>query len=195
MRDEMISLKNKKDKERIDNLIKLHEYDELSKLSFQFDVNELKDNNYYVSWIMKANLESKNYDLNCFFIENLIRNDIETFEEYNYLFTCLIKIDDLYRIKSYMTKSKLLNEAVVTEILDGDLSVYASLSNMEDENMLTCILLMLFLNDLFDNFRIEAITKDDEMIAFYELIDLAYTNGIDLEKLETIKYIGELLFK
>ena len=191
----MISLKNKKDKERIDNLIKLHEYDELSKLSFQFDVNELKDNNYYVSWIMKANLESKNYDLNCFFIENLIRNDIETFEEYNYLFTCLIKIDDLYRIKSYMTKSKLLNEAVVTEILDGDLSVYASLSNMEDENMLTCILLMLFLNDLFDNFRIEAITKDDEMIAFYELIDLAYTNGIDLEKLETIKYIGELLFK
>ena len=191
----MISLKNKEDKERIDNLIKLHEYDELSKLSFQFDVNELKDNNYYVSWIMKANLESKNYDLNCFFIENLIRNDIETFEEYNYLFTCLIKIDDLYRIKSYMTKSKLLNEAVVTEILDGDLSVYASLSNMEDENMLTCILLMLFLNDLFDNFRIEAITKDDEMIAFYELIDLAYTNGIDLEKLETIKYIGELLFK
>lgn len=191
----MISLKNKEDKERIDNLIKLHEYDELSKLSFQFDVNELKDNNYYVSWIMKANLESKNYDLNCFFIENLIRNDIETFEEYNYLFTCLIKIDDLYRIKSYMTKSKLLNEAVVTEILDGDLSVYASLSNMEDENMLTCILLMLFLNDLFDNFRIEAITKDDEMIAFYELVDLAYTNGIDLEKLETIKYIGELLFK
>ncbi len=191
----MISLKNKEDKERVDNLIKLHEYDELSKLSFQFDVNELRDNNYYVSWIMKANLESKNYDLNCFFIENLIRNDIETFEEYNYLFTCLIKIDDLYRIKSYMTKSKLLNEAVVTEILDGDLSVYASLSNMEDENMLTCILLMLFLNDLFDNFRIDAITKDDEMITFYELIDLAYTNGIDLEKLETIKYIGELLFK
>lgn len=191
----MISLKNKEDKERIDNLIKLHEYDELSKLSFQFDVNELKDNNYYVSWIMKANLESKNYDLNCFFIENLIRNDIETFEEYNYLFTCLIKIDDLYRIKSYMTKSKLLNEAVVTEILDGDLSVYASLSNMEDENMLTCILLMLFLNDLFDNYTIDVITKDDEMIAFYELIDLAYTNGIDLEKLETIKYIGELLFK
>lgn len=191
----MISLKNKEDKERIDNLIKIHEYDELSKLSFQFDANELKDNNYYVSWIMKANLESKNYNLNCFFIENLIRNDIETFEEYNYLFTCLIKIDDLYRIKSYMTKSKLLNEAVVTEILDGDLSVYASLSNMEDENMLTCILLMLFLNDLFDNFRIDAITKDDEMIAFYELIDLAYTNGIDLEKLETIKYIGELLFK
>lgn len=191
----MISLKNKEDKERIDNLIKIHEYDELSKLSFQFDANELRDNNYYVSWIMKANLESKNYDLNCFFIENLIRNDIETFEEYNYLFTCLIKIDDLYRIKSYMTKSKLLNEDGVTEILDGDLSVYASLSNMEDENMLTCILLMLFLNDLFDNFRIEAITKDDEMIAFYELIDLAYTNGIDLEKLEIIKYIGELLFK
>ena len=94
-----------------------------------------------------------------------------------------------------MSKSKLLNESVVTDILDGDLSVFTSLSNMEDDNMLTCVLLMLFLNDLFDNYTIDVITKDDEMIAFYELVDLAYTNGISLEKLETIKYIGDLLFK
>ena len=191
----MISLKNKEEKQRIDNLIKLREYEELSKMSFQFSAEELKENSYYVSWLMKANLESKNYDLNCFFIENLIRNGIESFEEYNYLFTCLIKINDLYRIKSYMSKSKLLNESVVTDILDGDLSVFTSLSNMEDDNMLTCVLLMLFLNDLFDNYTIDVITKDDEMIAFYELVDLAYTNGISLEKLETIKYIGDLLFK
>jgi len=181
----------------LDELIIRKEYEEISRLSFKVDQEKLIQSDYYISWILKANLETKNWDLNCFFIENLIRQGKESYLLYNYLFTCLLKINDLYRIKSYLSRSKLIQTTIVNYVLDGDLAVFDTIKNINqsDENYFTCVLLVLFLNDVFTNFNIDLITQDDLMITYYETIDLAYSNGIEIEKMETINFIGQLLFQ
>lgn len=180
-------------KNKLDNLIENKSYSELSKYSFNISVSDLMENELYISWILKANLEAKNYDLGAFFIENLIRNGYESYELYLYLFTSLMKINDFYRIKSYLVRSKLLNDNIVGPIFDGELTVFSEINKIEDDNMFSLSLIIMVLNDIFDNYDITSLTKEDIVIAYFEMLDLAYSNGIDQDRLETNNFIGNLL--
>lgn len=151
------------------------------------------DNDDYLSWFLKAYFVLKDYDSEIELIRKILKNK-ESYALYNYLIASLIHELDFYQIKSFIKKSKLLNSNEIKMIFDGDYSFITCISKLDDTDLITSICLMIFVNDVFNNYDLDSITKDDCAIVFYELLDNLYSNGINEEYLESLKFIGLSIF-
>ena len=132
------------------------------------------------------------------FIDELRKKEVETMlYSFYYLASCLA-LDDINLAKSYLKRSKLLNDNYVNEMIMEDGANYSNILNAENVDDIPCLLLINYIKE-YDkegkDVEKEFKQEDIRIYKYFEMIDNMYLLNYDSEIVDYMINIGKLLFK
>ena len=132
------------------------------------------------------------------FIDELRKKEVETMlYSFYYLASCLA-LDDINLAKSYLKRSKLLNDNYVNEMIMEDGANYSNILNAENVDDIPCLLLINYIKE-YDkegkDVEKEFKQEDIRIYKYFEMIDNIYLLNYDSEIVDYMINIGKLLFK
>ena len=132
------------------------------------------------------------------FIDELRKKEVETMlYSFYYLASCLA-LDDINLAKSYLKRSKLLNDNYVNEMIIEDGANYSNILNAENVDDIPCLLLINYIKE-YDkegkDVEKEFKQEDIRIYKYFEMIDNIYLLNYDSEIVDYMINIGKLLFK
>lgn len=178
----------------------LNNIKELSKEKKYYEIGSLRNevfNNidFYkktnvIEIIISSLFVSRNFEELVTFITELARREIEKLSYSFYCIASLIALDDMYMAKSYVKKSKILNDSVIKYVITEDGANYSSIIN-EDINDIPCLLLLNYVYD----FDLEGNDeKNLTMLKYYEMLDTIYSLNFSNEVIDYMFNIGKIIF-
>jgi len=132
------------------------------------------------------------------FIDELRKKEVESMiYSFYYLASC-IALDDINLAKSYLKRSKLMNDNYISEIISEDGANYSSILNVENIDDIPCLLLINYVNEFDKEGKdVEKDFKEEDIrvYKYFEMIDNIYLLNYDSEIVDYMINIGKLLFQ
>ncbi len=132
------------------------------------------------------------------FVDELRKKEIEkTLYSFYYLASC-IALDDINLAKSYLKRSKLMNDNYIKSIILEDGANYSNILNVEEIDDIPCLLLINYVNE-YDkegkDIEVDFKTEDIRIYKYFEMIDNIYLLNYDTEIVDYMINISKLLFQ
>lgn len=111
---------------------------------------------------------------------------------YGFLFLCAyLKQSDIHKAISYIVSNEVFQSEEVLSIMGEDESSFMNILNHDDINKIPCLLLVALISSLS---RIETYSMDEIMINYFEMLDIVYQSGCDMQITEYMMNITKMLF-
>jgi len=147
---------------------------------------------------IKTLFEIREFELLINIVEDLKRKDIENCLWYYYMFAILILKKDIHYAKSIIKRSSLLNDNSIKYLISEDEGNYNSIISLHSTLLTTigpCLILVNFINELFnESLKIE-ITDEYIIMRFFDLLNLLFEYGVDEEIIEMVKNTLETIYE
>lgn len=131
-------------------------------------------------------------------VEELRKKDLESCTWYYYAFACLIANKDFYYAKSIISKSKLLNDKSIAYLIDVEDGNYNAVFNLHNELIETigpCLIIINFINELFNESINKSLTDEYIVMRFFDLLNLLFEYGIEEEVIEKFETVIEIIYE
>ncbi len=177
---------------KIDILFNNRDFEEIANLRNEIFTNiEFYKNTKVIYKIIYSIFLCKAYEEVVTFACELKKNDIEKLEYHFFVLVSLIALDDIYMAKSYINKSKLLNNSVINDRISIDGANYSNILVNENIDEIPCMLVL----NLIKQYDIEGINEDNALVyKYYEMIDAIYSFGYSNEIISFMTNIGSFIF-
>lgn len=111
---------------------------------------------------------------------------------YGFLFLCaFLKQADIHKAISYIVSIDVFQSEEVLMIMGEDESSFRNILKHDDVNKIPCLLLVALISSLS---RIETYSIDDIMINYFEMLDIVYQSGCDMQITDYMMNITKVLF-
>lgn len=132
------------------------------------------------------------------FGEQLIKLGYEDFEVYFYMIASLIALVDIFKAKSLIMRSKLLNEEGVAFYHSKDGANYSNIISLSDElfeQAAPCLLLVNYINEVSREIAGDIeIDKEYLLFRMFDLINLIYELGYESEIITMMDRVLKIVF-
>ena len=175
----------------VNELYKFNDYLSISKLSEEI-MNHVDDimliDNITISKLVISYFNLHNFDQLIIVVDELRSKGYEDTIWYFYYFVALIYNNDLYYAKSIINKSKILNDPRLKYYYSDGEASYSNIALKKDiiDSEATCLIMINFINELFQEIDKNDFDKNYLMFRFYDLINTLQEVGLDKNLLDKI---------
>lgn len=171
-------------------------YDEIDLLKDEIieQIDELKDSNCFIKVISALFMEKK-YDDVIYFINSLMRKEINDLQFCFYYLVSSIAIGDVFIAKSYLRKLNIINSEKVKDFISDGGANYVNIKDQEFNDAIA-LLLINFIYTYEQPFLQKKNTeKQDLFFQYYEMIDTIYSLGYNDDIVDYLSNIGKMIFE
>lgn len=131
-------------------------------------------------------------------VEDLMKKNIESCTWYYYVFCILIAKKDLYYVKSFINRSKILNDPNIKVFTSEDDANYNQLINLHDTLLYSigpCLIIINFINELLSESLQVKIDEEYIIMRYFDLLNLLYEYGMEEDFIDIFRNCLETIYE